>query len=277
MIHDRKNLALLFLQPILIAFLIIMVFVHSAPLYEITDLVDSDIELSQQVMASGDYDKNVENGKHEAKRMKDMGMSVAMMIFTAIWLGTSNSIREIVKELAIYKRERLVNLKVGPYLMSKIFIMAIICLLQTLILVSMVTVGLGLPKFSANVFAFFIIAMASVMMGLAVSAAVSNSDKAMSLAPVLLVPQIILSGAMVPIASVKPEIFQKIFYLAISKWGYELVGGGILDINNRVMVDEKMAAFQGPFAGHWWILAAFIVIFYFISAQNLLRKDKEEV
>jgi len=274
MSRDKKNIQLLFLQPLIIAMLIVVVFLHSAPLYEPSKLKPDDIKLTQQVVAAGKLGTVQNNTADETKRRKEMSISVAMMIFTAIWLGTSNSAREIVKEMPVYRRERRVNLRIAPYLISKITVLAIVCLIQSFIFLMVITVGLGLPGFWLNLGAFFLISLASVMMGLAVSAGALNADKAMSTVPVLLVPQILLAGALIPVSDIKPEYLQSIFYLAISKWGYELVGGGICDISSRVLIKPEHDPFSGGFAGHWWILVGFVVGFYLLSTLALLRKDK---
>lgn len=272
--RDRKNLMLLFLQPLIIAALIIMVFLQSEGTFANSKFTHEDLKVTQQVIAAGKIASVQEKNAEESERRATMSMCVAMMVFTAIWLGASNSAREIVKDLPVYRRERRVNLRVAPYLLSKVAILTVICGLQTIVFLILIKLGLDLPSFWLNCAAFFLISLASVMMGLAVSASASNTDKAMSTIPVLLVPQIILSGALVPMSSVKPEILQSVFYLAISKWGFELVGGGICDINHRVALDKTMDAFNGDFTGHWWILCTFIIIFYQIASYTLLRKDK---
>jgi hypothetical protein len=274
--RDRKNLCLLMLQPIIIALLIIMVY-NAAPIFNKSDLNPKDVKFSVNVTDPGSFQTYQDNTKDETKRRSRMSMCIAMMIFTTIWLGTSSSVREIVKELPIYRRERLINLQVVPYLMSKVSILLFICLLQTILFVALIHIGLGLPNFWPNVAAFFLVSLGGVMMGLAVSATVTNTDKAMSMTPVLLVPQIILSGALVQVSDVKPEILQKVFYLAISKWGYELVGGGICNINNRVVLQESLDAFKGDFSMHWWILILFIALLFVLSLFAVLRKDKLEI
>lgn len=274
MSRDKKNLQMLFLQPLIIALLIVVVFIHSAPLFENSKLKPEDVKLNPQVVAAGQLNTVQNNNADETKRRKEMSISVAMMIFTAIWLGTSNSAREIIKEMPVYRRERRVNLRIAPYLLSKTTVLAMICLLQSIIFLMVITIGLGFPGFWPNLGAFFLISLASVMMGLTVSAAALNADKAMSTVPVLLVPQILLAGALIPVADVKPEYLQSIFYIAISKWGYELVGGGICDISSRVLIRPENDPFSGSFTGHWWILIGFIVAFYFLSTLALLRKDK---
>lgn len=52
------------------------------------------------------------------------------MAFAAIMFGCINAAREVVKELSIYKRERLVNIGIIPYLFSKIVVLGVLCLLQ---------------------------------------------------------------------------------------------------------------------------------------------------
>jgi hypothetical protein len=139
-----------------------------------------------------------ENNQVENKRRAAMKISVALMVFTSIWLGTSNSAREIIKELPVYRRERLIKLRIAPYLFSKMTVQSLICLVQTVILVTIVSLGLGLPQFWLNLTAFFAISFASMVMGLTVSAVATNMDKALSAVQLLLIPQIILSGAIIP-------------------------------------------------------------------------------
>lgn len=221
---DHKNLFILILQTVVIASMIVMVYVSHRPLFQNSKFKTEDLQINPQVVAAGQFDKVQEDNQEENKRRAGMKISVALMVFTSIWLGTSNAAREIIKELPIYKRERLIKVRIAPYLFSKMAVQSLICLVQTVILVSIITIWLGLPRFGPNVLAFFTISFLSMVMGLTVSAIATNMDKALSAVQLLLIPQIILSGAIIPMNDIKPEFFQKIFYLAISKWGYELVG-----------------------------------------------------
>ncbi|MFX4261537.1 hypothetical protein ACOBQJ_04970 [Pelotomaculum propionicicum] len=102
-------------------------------------------------------------------------------------------------------------------------------------------------------------------------------DKALSAVQLLLIPQIILSGAIIPMNEVKPELFQKVFYLAVSKWGYELVGGGICRINEKGAALKPLPELSGSFTGHWWALFGFVVLLYIITTFALLKKDSQQV
>ena len=48
------------------------------------------------------------------------------LALVAVWFGTSVSAREIIRERPIYVRERMFNLGIIPYLMSKLFILGFI-------------------------------------------------------------------------------------------------------------------------------------------------------
>lgn len=273
MARDHKNILLLLLQPVVIAALIVMTFFFSSPTFEFSEYVSGDLEITDTVLAQGRMQEVLDINEKETFRRFNMTISVAIMVFSAIWLGTSNAAREIVKEASIYKRERLVNLRIGPYLLSKVAVLSVVCLVQALLFVSIICLGLHMPVFGLNIAAFFLISLASVMMGLTISAVAADANTAISAVPLLLVPQIILSGAIIPVEKVKPEILQWVFYLAVSKWGYELVGGDILDVNGRVALESPVQALSGNLAGHWWVLLGWIILLFTVSAFVLRRKD----
>ncbi len=273
--RDKKNITLLFLQPIIIALLILITYYHVSPVFEDSKYRPVDLEITERVIASGNIEVVLERQQDEATRRNDMSSAVAIMVFSAIWLGASNSAREIIKEQAIYKRERLVNLKLIPYLLSKIVPLSFISLLQSALFLFIIFVGLGLPLFWLNVGAFFLIFIASVMMGLMISALVNNTNNATAAVPLILIPQIILSGAIMPVEYIRPELLQSVFYLAISKWGYELMGGEILNINNRSALETPIKALSGDLSGHWLVLLGFVLLFFAVSIFALWKKDNK--
>lgn len=271
--RDRKNLVILCLQAFIIPCLLVLAFYHSAPTFRYSEYRPQDLEVTRQIVAAGKVEEVQQNIQEEKNRRSFMSNCIALMVFTSIWLGTSNAAREIVKEKAIYRRERLAGMRVGPYLFSKIGVLSVISLIQTLLLVSIVACTLDLPEFWPNVLAFFLLSLAGGMMGLVISAIASNSDKALSTIPIVLVPQIILSGALVPIAYVKPACIKAVFYLAVSKWGYELIGGDIVNINGRSALQQPLPALNGNFSAHWGILVLFIFLLYGMAIV-LLHRDR---
>ena len=119
----------------------------------------------------------------------------------SIWFGANNAVREIVSEAAIYARERLVNLKIPSYVFSKFAVLSAIAFIQCLLFVG-ILVGMGRLRrddFLALVVVLFLTSLAGIATGLLFSAFVNSTEKAMSVLPLILIPQLLLSGYLKPI------------------------------------------------------------------------------
>lgn len=130
-----------------------------------------------------------------------------LMAFSAIMFGCINAIREFVKEVAIYSRERAVNLGIVPYMFSKIVVLGVLCLLQSLVLAVCINVfdpfrqSIFLPPFLEVYITIALTSLAGLMLGLMVSALAPNNDRATSFVPLLLLPQVVFSGTIFPLTS----------------------------------------------------------------------------
>jgi len=123
-----------------------------------------------------------------------------MMALVSIWFGASVASREIIRERAVYARERMVNLRLLPYVASKIFVLGLIVSFQCLLLFGslkflhystlMNLPGWLIPQLIIVMFT----AMVGIALGLLVSAVVKTSEMATSLVPLILIPQILFSG-----------------------------------------------------------------------------------
>lgn len=123
-----------------------------------------------------------------------------LMNLTALWLGSSNAAREIVREWPIYERERMYNLRLLPYLLSKMTVLTFFSVMQVVILTGVIFIfysGDNIPLKHAGqmVLLLSFIAFSAILIGLLLSAFVKNSEQAIAFLPLLLIPQIILSGA----------------------------------------------------------------------------------
>jgi ABC-type multidrug transport system ATPase subunit/pSer/pThr/pTyr-binding forkhead associated (FHA) protein len=120
----------------------------------------------------------------------------------SIWFGTSVAVRELVKERPIFERERMVNLQLFPYVASKLFVLAFIVALQTILLFASLKAlhyaGLMLlPGVFYGVPQLLVMMMTGavgITVGLFVSALVKTSEVATSLVPLILIPQILFAG-----------------------------------------------------------------------------------
>ncbi|AJA46791.1 ABC transporter ATP-binding/permease protein [Clostridium pasteurianum DSM 525 = ATCC 6013] len=170
--------------------------------------------------------------------------SSQQIIFTlacsAVWIGVLNSIQEICKERPIYKRERAVNLKLIPYIFSKLTILGFICLVQAGLLVVVFSALINQPKIhllaTLNLEIFitvFITIFTSTTMGLCVSTLVSNTDRAMGLAPIILIPQLLFTGLVFQLKGFSDKIAD----LAISKWASRALAVSF-DLNGRPLKSQ---------------------------------------
>ncbi len=119
-----------------------------------------------------------------------------LLAVTSFWFGCNNAAKEIVKERAIYTRERDFNIQVESYYSSKFLLILLFSGLQVLVLVSIVNQWCAPPGgFAAQWGMLTCLAAAGTALGLAISAAARTEEMAITLIPVAILPQIILSGA----------------------------------------------------------------------------------
>ena len=183
------------------------------------------------------------------------GLLLWLLVVSATWLGASNSIREIVKELPLYRRERAVGLSIPAYLGSKALVFGSITVIQSVVLVLIGFSRQSLPpkdtyqiiplmnqnfpgllsglrpldvgsvlssQMTEIMIAVALSGLAGMALGLAVSARVRRSDQAVLSLPVILVLQMTL--ALPLLQAENPSPFLKVLGdLAGANWGMKAV------------------------------------------------------
>ncbi len=127
---------------------------------------------------------------------------LAVMVLGVTWLGLSNAIREIVKERDVYQRERAVGLSISAYLASKAGVLGAITVVQSAVLVLIATANQGsnwssailLPPRLELVVDGALAGVAAMSLGLFISTITKSTDRAMTILPLVLVLQLVLSG-----------------------------------------------------------------------------------
>jgi ABC-type multidrug transport system ATPase subunit len=128
-----------------------------------------------------------------------------MFVFgcAAVWFGMIGSVRELVKEKAIWRREFLAGGSMPAYLASKVAVLGVMAAFQALTLGVATWWTMGLPAggpFGHPLVTVFITvwlgALAGMALGLMVSAGAASADRAMSLVPYLLITQLVLCGVL---------------------------------------------------------------------------------
>lgn len=145
---------------------------------------------------------------------------VTMIVFsnTTMLVGGLSFMRELVKEREIYKRERMVNLKLSSYIMSKIWVALLLAVYQTACYIAIRYAAFDMPGSTQElVFIFitgYLLIFAGMMLGLFASALAPNGNSAPLLLVMFIIPQMVLSGAIMPVPT-------PVRAIASSSWAFQ--------------------------------------------------------
>ena len=186
----------------------------------------------------------------------------------AFWVGMFNTIQEVCKERKILRREYMTGLSLTSYISSKMIVMAAMTFIQSLLLtvtffttVSIRFQNLPKPKelvipegvFGLGIVEIFIsvylAALASAAMGLCVSSFFNNPDRAMTVAPILILPQILFSNTLIPLSD---NFLMKLISSCItSKWSVQSMASSVdigakqSSVQNTLESNEQFKNLQG--------------------------------
>lgn len=135
--------------------------------------------------------------------MTNVIITLFLMTIYGVMVGGISQMREIVKEADIYKRERLVNLQIFPYIFSKVWIAALLAFYQAAAYVIVHYIAFDMPggvtEFILIYITMVLVTFAGMMLGLFASAVAPNANSAPLIVIILMLPQIVLGGAIVPV------------------------------------------------------------------------------
>src|SRR5262249_30021057 len=156
-----------------------------------------------------------------ARVAADLGTALFLTALAAVWFGASNAVREVVGEWAVYHRERVAGLSLRAYVAAKVTVLGGLCLLQCLVLYGVVAASCGLRgPASTQLGLLLLAALVGAAVGLAISAAARSSEAAIALLPVVLIPMVLLGGAVQPRHQMG-EASQALAQAAPTRWAFE--------------------------------------------------------
>jgi len=218
-LRDRMGTAIMFLQAPIIGVILWLVFgaqKAAVPYWCLGALQ----ELSKKNDIGEDATHHVVNALQPTS---DHTAAMFFIVVSCIWFGTSNAAREIVTERAIYLRERMVNLGLFNYVLSKYFLLTLFGVVQCAMLLGIVFVTLGFsggpPAFASELAAIVALTMNATALGLCISTLVVSAEAAMALTPIALIPQVVLGGLMVPMTT--NAALEPLMAAMPSRWGFE--------------------------------------------------------
>lgn len=189
-----------------------------------------------------------------------------MAVIVAIFVGLSVSSEEIIKDRAILKRESFLNLSWSSYLGSKIFILFILSAIQSLVFVAIANILLEIQGMMFyHWLVLFTTWCTAILAGLLISDSLKTSVIVYILIPFLIIPQIILGGALIKYDKMdttlsshdKVPLFGEII---LARWGFEALAVNQFLHNqfekDLVYYDKAMSKAKAP----WEKGFAFIVL-----------------
>jgi uncharacterized membrane protein YidH (DUF202 family) len=205
-----------------------------------------------------------------------------VLIIGAVLMGAAAAIREMVKERAIYQRERSVGLSIGAYLASKGLVLAAVVTLQITLFTTLSLLGIDAPDdplvLAGGHLEVFIAVLAAglttMLIGLAISAAIKNADQGMPLLVLMVMAQLVFSGGLFAVND-RP-VLEQLAWLAPSRWAYAMTAA-TAELS-KLNAPNSTADPLWEHTGSVWfaalaILALMTVVLTGVIAYSLARLD----
>ncbi|MFD6288168.1 ATP-binding cassette domain-containing protein [Streptomyces sp. NPDC060205] len=218
----------------------------------------------------------------------DPGSSAMIMFwiaFGAFFFGLTYGLLQICTELPVLRREWLAGLRIGPYVASKLTVMLPVLAAADALLLAVLRALDRLPAAGwdtyLSLFVSSVLASAAALaLGLLASAAVTDPGQATLMLPLLCFPQVLFSGAFVPVPRMTAA-GEAISWAMTNRWAFEALGAGIglealwRDGASRLgppLLDAYGDSFAGPAGRGWLILTGFTLVFLAATWAVLVRK-----
>jgi ABC-type multidrug transport system ATPase subunit len=227
-----------------------------------------------------------------------------MLALATCLLGLFGAAYEVVKEEAIYRRERMVGLRVIPYFASKLGVLGGVMAGQIGLFLLVLALNLQFPGRGALVWApleyyltLFLTGLTSLALGLFISALASSKDSVTYLVLVVILIQILFSGAIFDLSG----LTELLSYLTITRWSLEALGisSHIEALNNlgQVRVEHALETGRGlqtlvkdipaplqfyvnytpnplALASRWLLLVGQGLVWSYLTVWQIRRKDE---
>jgi ABC-type multidrug transport system ATPase subunit/ABC-type multidrug transport system permease subunit len=139
-----------------------------------------------------------DTGKYDFASAYHIPTFLFLSLIVAMFLGLTNSADDIIRDRAVLQRERNLNVRLPYYVVSKTFTLAIFAFVQSVLFVLIGNYILEIRgMFWIDLGIMFMTAMGGVSLGLIISSLVADPKTAANVVPLVLIPQIIMGGAMI--------------------------------------------------------------------------------
>jgi ABC-type multidrug transport system ATPase subunit/ABC-type multidrug transport system permease subunit len=214
-------------------------------------------------------------------------MILFWLAFGAFFFGLTYGLLQICAEIEILRRERFVGLKIGPYLLAKLAVLLPLLAVVDAAMLGVLRATNRLPAENWATYGSLFVSLllssaAALALGLLASAAVSEPGQATMALPMLCFPQVLFSGAILPVPTMA-QVGKAISFPLSTRWTFEGLGKDI-DLNHLWAFGDSplgqplLASYGDTFtravAADWMILAAFTLFFLGYAWVLLARKTR---
>ena len=155
------------------------------------------------------------------------GSVLMLLTMAAVFMGTALTIRDLIGERPIFRREQAVGLSTKAYLLAKMAVFFVFAVIQSAIATTITILGKGAPTRPALLLgsatlelyvATAAMCVAAATVGLVLSSLARSNEQIMPLLVVSLMLQLVLCGGMVPVTD---RIgLDQLSWAVPSRWGY---------------------------------------------------------
>ncbi|CDO87231.1 ABC transporter ATP-binding protein [Mycobacterium triplex] len=152
---------------------------------------------------------------------------LVMLNVGAVFMGTALTIRDLIGERPIFRREQAVGLSTAAYMGAKIVVFSTFAIIQAAIATAISVIGWGTPISNAVVlgnvnFELFVTVAATcvgaALLGMALSALAQSQDQIMPMLVVSIMSQLVFSGGMIWVTN--RLVLDQLSWVTPARWGF---------------------------------------------------------
>src|SRR5437899_9284810 len=139
-----------------------------------------------------------DSGKYDFASAYHIPTFLFLSLIVAMFLGLTNSADDIIRDRPVLQRERNIKVRLSYYVVSKTLTLGVFALIQCILYVLIGNSVLQIRgMFWIDLGIMFMTAMSGVALGLLISSLVADPKTAANIVPLILIPQIIMGGALI--------------------------------------------------------------------------------
>ena len=139
-----------------------------------------------------------ESGKYDFASAFHIPTYLFLGLLVAMFLSLTNSADDIIRDRPVLQRERNLDVRLPYYIFAKMSSLSVFALVQCILFVFIGNYILEIRgMFWLHLGLMFMTSVGSVALGLLVSSMVSDAKTAANIVPLVLIPQILMSGALI--------------------------------------------------------------------------------